>query len=191
MRINSLFLVIAIGLLPACGPAVSPETINVKPEALPSPTESSTPSRQNTVILDNDSAPVTTPGGNATDSPLATPLADDQSSPIATPKLASIKTLAASPDAETVVAKAKEMLKQLPGLETKDDIALVNVEKRQWRDSSLGCPQEGKMYNQVITPGYLIVLQANGKQFEFHTNTTDTVVFCFIDGKDALNVLEN
>ena len=34
------------------------------------------------------------------------------------------------------------------------------------------------MYAQVITPGYLITLEANGQQYEYHTNETNVVVLC-------------
>ena len=51
-----------------------------------------------------------------------------------------------------------------------DEIILVSMEAVEWSDASLGCPQEGYMYAQVITPGYLIVLEANDEQFTYHTD---------------------
>jgi hypothetical protein len=39
----------------------------------------------------------------------------------------------------------------------------------EWRDGSLGCAQAGMMYPQVITPGYRIVLSADGVKYEYHT----------------------
>jgi len=58
------------------------------------------------------------------------------------------------------------------------DISVVSVEAVEWNDSSLGCPQEGFMYAQVITPGYLIKLAAGGQQYQYHTDQTKTVVLC-------------
>ncbi len=55
-------------------------------------------------------------------------------------------------------------------------ISVVKVEAREWPDSSLGCPQPGMMYSQVITPGYLIVLSANGKQYEYHASRTNVIL---------------
>jgi hypothetical protein len=52
------------------------------------------------------------------------------------------------------------------------------MEEQQWSDTSLGCPQEGFMYAQVITPGYLIVLEAQGQTYEYHTDTQANVVLC-------------
>jgi len=60
-----------------------------------------------------------------------------------------------------------------------DEITLVSMEAMEWSDSSLGCPQEGFMYAQVITPGYLIVLEANGEQFTYHTDQEgNSIVRC-------------
>jgi hypothetical protein len=47
-----------------------------------------------------------------------------------------------------------------------------------WNDSSLGCPRPDAMYLQVLTPGYLIRLQATERIFEYHTDTRGTVVYC-------------
>jgi hypothetical protein len=49
-------------------------------------------------------------------------------------------------------------------------IQVVSVESVQWRDSSLGCPERGKVYAFVITPGYKILLQTGSGRFEYHTN---------------------
>lgn len=56
-------------------------------------------------------------------------------------------------------------------------ITVKSTEQTEWRDSSLGCPQEGQMYMQMITPGYLIVLEANGQTYNYHASM-DHVVWC-------------
>jgi hypothetical protein len=48
-------------------------------------------------------------------------------------------------------------------------ITIVSVESVEWPDACLGAAGEGEMCAQVITPGYRVVLEANGKQFEAHT----------------------
>lgn len=58
-----------------------------------------------------------------------------------------------------------------------DAITLKSAEAREWRDSSLGCPQEGMMYAQVITPGYFIVLEAAGKEWNYHASM-NRVMWC-------------
>lgn len=55
-------------------------------------------------------------------------------------------------------------------------IAVSRIEEVEWRDASLGCPQPGMMYAQVITPGYRIVLQADGKTYEYHASETHAVL---------------
>jgi len=58
------------------------------------------------------------------------------------------------------------------------DITIVAVEEIEWRDSSLGCPKPGMNYLQVITPGYKITLEAQGKRYEYHSDTNRRVVRC-------------
>lgn len=60
---------------------------------------------------------------------------------------------------------------------------LVSVEAVDWSDSSLGCPQAGMMYAQVITPGYKIVVAAGGKNYEFHTSLDPAGPLVYCDGK--------
>jgi len=57
-------------------------------------------------------------------------------------------------------------------------ITVRSVEAVEWNDASLGCAKPGRMYAQVITPGYRIVLEANGQSYEYHTGGGSTVVRC-------------
>jgi hypothetical protein len=54
---------------------------------------------------------------------------------------------------------------------------VLRTEAREWPDRSLGCPKPGVGYAQVITPGLLIVVQARGRSFEYHTDD-DEVTLC-------------
>lgn len=47
-----------------------------------------------------------------------------------------------------------------------DEFAVRSVVARAWPDSSLGCPQPGMSYLQVITPGYVVTLDREGKTQE-------------------------
>ncbi len=60
------------------------------------------------------------------------------------------------------------------------NIKVASSEAVEWSDGSLGCPQPGMSYAQVITPGYRIVLQAGDKQYEYHTGEGDAaqVIHC-------------
>jgi hypothetical protein len=55
-------------------------------------------------------------------------------------------------------------------------IEVVSTEVMEWPDACLGITQEGVACAQVVTPGFKIVLEANGKQVEYHTNQDGTIV---------------
>ena len=57
-------------------------------------------------------------------------------------------------------------------------IEVVSFEYTEWPDSSLGCPEPGRAYLTVITPGYRVILRANGTQYEYHTNEKNMVIRC-------------
>lgn len=46
-------------------------------------------------------------------------------------------------------------------------ISLLEAKAVQWNDSSLGCPEPGQMYLQVITPGYQVLLTAEGQEYDY------------------------
>jgi hypothetical protein len=58
------------------------------------------------------------------------------------------------------------------------EIKLLDAEEVFWPDASLGCPQPGITYDRVQVPGFLVVLQANGKEFEYHANIHNYVFYC-------------
>jgi eukaryotic-like serine/threonine-protein kinase len=60
----------------------------------------------------------------------------------------------------------------------REAIAVIEVEAVDWSDSSLGCPEPGQAYLQVITPGYRLVLTAAGEQHHYHTRDADRAIYC-------------
>ncbi len=46
----------------------------------------------------------------------------------------------------------------------------------EWPDGCLGAAQQGVMCSQIVTPGYLIVLEAGGRQYEYHTNQDGSMI---------------
>lgn len=74
------------------------------------------------------------------------------------------------------VASMQEAMK-ITGLKSAD-LKIVNIEATEWSDSSFGCPKDGYVYMQVITPGYLVIVKSAEEQLEFHTDTRDNVVLC-------------
>ena len=87
-----------------------------------------------------------------------------------------------------------QMTPTVPGLQhliekSKEDLAKrlsiaaaeINVAKAievVWPDTSLGCSQNGMAYLQVLTPGYLILLEYTNKQYEYHTDKNSYVIYC-------------
>ncbi len=80
-------------------------------------------------------------------------------------------------EAKGAVELATDDLIQKTGVAPKT-VRLVSVETVQWSDASLGCPKPGMMYAQVITPGFLVVLEAMGEEYEYHTDEGRFVVLC-------------
>lgn len=78
---------------------------------------------------------------------------------------------------ENLIEQARQDLAQRLAIST-NQIVLVEATEAEWSDSSLGCPQPDMLYLQVITPGFLILLDANGAQYEYHSNRDAYVVYC-------------
>jgi hypothetical protein len=57
------------------------------------------------------------------------------------------------------------------------DILVTDIEAIDYRDSSLGCPQTGMTYLQVITPGYRVKAQAGVRKFDVRI-AGDRAVIC-------------
>lgn len=55
-----------------------------------------------------------------------------------------------------------------------DKITLISTEAVDWSDDCLGVVMEGLVCTQVIIPGFRVLLEANGRQVEYHTNEDGT-----------------
>jgi hypothetical protein len=76
-----------------------------------------------------------------------------------------------------MVAKTKAHLATRLAV-SEGEITVVSVEAVTWRDASLGCPTMGRMYSQVLTPGYQIILEVNGTQYDYRTDTLGHFLLC-------------
>ncbi|MGI6208127.1 MAG: hypothetical protein ACOYEW_07915 [Anaerolineae bacterium] len=70
---------------------------------------------------------------------------------------------------ERMASLAQADLARTLGL-SPDEVEVIKVESVQWPDASLGCPEPGKVYAAVITPGYRIILQAAGRRYEYRSD---------------------
>ncbi len=77
-------------------------------------------------------------------------------------------------DRQQMVYMAKEDLAKRLGIPA-DSITVESVDQVDWSDASLGCPEPGKVYAQVITPGFRILLKADGKTYEYHAGARHVV----------------
>lgn len=65
------------------------------------------------------------------------------------------------------VGLARETLARELGVEA-GAFVVHKVEAVEWRDTSLGCPEKGMSYAQVIVPGYRVVLEHEGRAHHVH-----------------------
>ena len=62
------------------------------------------------------------------------------------------------------------------------EITVVEVEEVTWPDGSLGCPEPGMGYIQMLTPGFKATLEAGGEEYTYHAAGPDNFVLCGEDG---------
>ena len=55
-----------------------------------------------------------------------------------------------------------------------ENVHVVRVEEGYWPDTSLGCPEPGMAYAQVLVRGRRVVLEANNRTYEYHTDDAFT-----------------
>ena len=79
-----------------------------------------------------------------------------------------------SPPPQAVLA-AVNQLSQTLGVSI-EGVEILEFEEVEWPDACLGVPQEGEACALVITPGFRIMLEADGQQFELHSNQDGSVI---------------
>jgi hypothetical protein len=77
-------------------------------------------------------------------------------------------TPATHPEAVMAAVRFLAMQLDLPP----EAIRVVAWEPLDWPDAALGCPEPGKVYAQILTPGYVVFLEARGETFRVHTDRT-------------------
>lgn len=76
--------------------------------------------------------------------------------------------------------QVRSAIEDLAGRETISpaDVEVVSVEEVVWPDSSLGCPQPGMRYRQVLQDGMRIILRANGREYDYHSGGNRAPFLC-------------
>ena len=57
-------------------------------------------------------------------------------------------------------------------------LSIATLEAVEWPDAALGCPEEGGVYAQVVSPGYRIIVTDGSRTLEYHTGLNDAFVNC-------------
>ena len=159
-----VWLSLLAGTLVGCG-AATPQT----PAAQSGPT----------ATLGQPTQPVVTAAPAVVANPTPSPVASAEAT--VTPVTTALPTTS-STMSQTVVAPEmiKTLVAQLAQQISVDPakITLVSAEAKEWTDSSLGCPKPDRMYPQVITSGFRVLLAAEGKTYAFHGDARSQFSYC-------------
>ena len=80
--------------------------------------------------------------------------------------------------AQDIEMAARILLADIAAVNT-DELILISSESVSWSDASLGCPQEGFGYAQVITPGYKLVFALGDTSYAVHTKADgSSLILC-------------
>jgi hypothetical protein len=66
-----------------------------------------------------------------------------------------------------VIGRARDLLAATIGAGPAASATVEIAEAVTWPDGSLGCPQPGLFYVQMVTPGYRVVLASEGTRYTF------------------------
>lgn len=92
-----------------------------------------------------------------------------------TPDQGEIISLPNNANITVLVERAKKDLSEMNSV-SPSSITVTKTEKKEWPDSSLGCPRAGQMYSQIVTSGYQIVLESKGKTYDYHSDLKEVVL---------------
>ena len=79
----------------------------------------------------------------------------------------------ASPDEAQAVAELAARLGVDPAA-----ITTVAVEAVTWRDGAIGCPQPGMNYTQALVDGVRVILEVDGKRYQYHAGGARPLFLC-------------
>jgi hypothetical protein len=82
-----------------------------------------------------------------------------------------------SPGLQALIERAKADLAQRLSIPA-SQIKAIETQEAVWPDASLGCPQPGIDYAQFPTPGYIIMLEYGGDEFEYHASIRGNTLHC-------------
>lgn len=101
--------------------------------------------------------------------------------PLATPAVETVPTTETTPVVEELPEEIMTAVFEDLMAETAVTQASISVRQAEavvWNDGSLGCPQPGEVYTMMPVEGYQIVLEANGRTYDYHVADTGYFVLC-------------
>jgi hypothetical protein len=60
----------------------------------------------------------------------------------------------------------------------RQEIEIIRDQAVTWSDGSLGCPLPGVLYTQALVPGYWVVLQVRGEEYDYRASERGFFVLC-------------
>jgi len=60
----------------------------------------------------------------------------------------------------------------------REQLVIVRAESVVWNDGSLGCPEPGMMYTQMLVNGYWVVIEAAGQTYDFRVGSGGSFRLC-------------
>ncbi len=60
----------------------------------------------------------------------------------------------------------------------REQLVIVRAESVVWNDGSLGCPEPGMMYTQMLVNGYWVVTEAAGKTYDYRVSSGGSFRLC-------------
>lgn len=64
-------------------------------------------------------------------------------------------------------------------------IVVARAESVEWPDGSLGCPQDDEMYTQALVSGTQILLDVDGRVYDYRADDVGNVKLCPSDDEDG------
>ena len=114
--------------------------------------------------------------------------APEASPPDASPSRPPVETQPASTSPDPTVS-APDGIPQAAWDEIMDDLSrrvdgqvadatVVKAEPMTWNDGSLGCPQAGQGYTQALVDGFHVILEVDGREFDYRVGAGADVQLC-------------
>lgn len=101
----------------------------------------------------------------------AAPVADVPPPPDALPQPSMSATLSSITEAVLRDAAARTALEA-------SSLVVESAQGVTWSDASLGCPQPGVSYAQMLVPGFRVVIRAGAQRLAYHAGRRGDFVLC-------------